>query len=384
MERIENAVQSWQEARDTCNAGLADPDGEVFDALHRAYGRLIANTIRRFGYTRWLEYVCVWRARDPRRAADAMGMARRRIEEKKHVRRVLLNFVTGELGKDFERHARGEGLSDALDVELSIYEDAVVDGTTGEAIHKDVHRFMDISSAATFRYISATSRLDQDLTEYDRFVEEGKLQLFHTIWDNYKVLLQTNRTALARMQPRRMDTQSFYETVYQYGFAGNLDASFLESSLKCERSAYSKPTTETVPMIKKEFCQRVFQRDALCSVPGDADPTPSPVHQDSVGVHTEVVDAVAVPPPRLVVFEVLDVNPYGEIHVGDVADAITMCWPLLIQRYRISETVDFNEAGPVGDEPRMLLVRTGSPEIIDSSAVALFSEMFKSMYRWSG
>ena len=111
----------------------------------------------------------IWEARDPACAGEIVIEYKRLRESGSEPHRVSTFYIdeASQLGKYFQPHAEGGGMSDLLNDELFKFENAKLDGSCGEVIHKDINHIATRSAAASFKYLACYARLPQHLIMYD-------------------------------------------------------------------------------------------------------------------------------------------------------------------------------------------------------------------------
>ena len=82
------------------------------------------------------------------------------------------------LGNDFANWATNVVMTELLDYELACLEQAMFDGASGEAVHKELHRISQTSTASGFRYQCGSLRLEQNFREYDIMRDNGLVDTF--------------------------------------------------------------------------------------------------------------------------------------------------------------------------------------------------------------
>ena len=82
------------------------------------------------------------------------------------------------LGNDFANWATNGVMTELLDYELACLEQAMFDGASGEAVHKELHRISQTTTGSGFRYQCGSLRLEQNLREYDITRDNGLVDSF--------------------------------------------------------------------------------------------------------------------------------------------------------------------------------------------------------------
>ena len=94
------------------------------------------------------------------------------------------------LGDDFLTWVDAGNMSDELDYQIAALEHVYFDGSTGEAMHKDLHRVAITSTGSSFRFQCASVRLQQNLSDYDLLCNSGMSSRFSMYWMRHKAVFQ--------------------------------------------------------------------------------------------------------------------------------------------------------------------------------------------------
>ena len=201
--------EAWQEL-------LNDPGVRAKDSLyqswHHAVGLLSASTKLKFAYadrSPWL----IWRVRrDPsvaRRWIDDYCKRRERFglgDSHAQLHRLENKFLcpNGVLADGMEKLAESGTVTPELHSALLPYEQARLDGSRAEGIHRATHQSLMRAQRSNFAYWTTSNLIEQYMRTYHEETAQGNAARFHRFFTHYKSILQANARLVARLVPKRI------------------------------------------------------------------------------------------------------------------------------------------------------------------------------------
>jgi hypothetical protein len=144
-------------------------------------------------------------------------------------------------------------------------ENALLDGSSGEAMHKDLHRIALCSTGGSFRFQASTMRLEQNLSEYDLMCNLGMAKRFNQLWYNHKAVLQRRQAALKKLTPLNISFEEFWQRLYRYGLQSVADWSELGQFIASPKETRSATCSAAASLIKKDFLKVILHAHDLYS-----------------------------------------------------------------------------------------------------------------------
>jgi hypothetical protein len=174
----------------------------------------------------WLDEppALIWQARDSKVAKKFLQARDEQVAAGLVPHRVTEHFagLGSPLRPLMERHAAGQFLPEALDIELAMYELAKVDDTWCEAVHRDVTSLSAKAPSATFPYRAATLRAKQNLKVW-RSLSVQERQRFRSVFLKHKAIAQPVGSKAKKLVPPKLRRRLLLQQVYRCGHEATHD-----------------------------------------------------------------------------------------------------------------------------------------------------------------
>ena len=160
-------------------------------------------------------------------------------------------------------------------------------------------------------------------------------------WDGYKMVLQKNARRYREGMGIKMSFIQFWQTLCRYGLTAREDWVALKPYLDSGDRLTHLATTTDAQMIKKDFVRTMLQNGRVYSVRSRM-----PAILDVGGLGSAGDENDGGPPAvRMIVFEVLDVNPGGKV-TAERKEYDEFFLPISVQMWTASSAYDDPEAPP--------------------------------------
>ena len=367
-EKVMSAMQDWRRKQSTLSAD--DWSVAMLSDLHGGYSRMIGDAHLKWIMPLMRMPLALFEARTPAVAKRLQDQYNEEVDKGIPQNRVTEHFLNpnGDLAEHWSTHAAGDCLHPYLDEEFTHYERALFDGAPCEAVHKDVHRIMIVSTAAKFRYFASSHRLDQNFQEYDEFRLMRPTASIHNFFLKYKAVLQKRITSMNRLVASKLKKQQFWEKVYIIGVESMREWGAL-TPFFCHSERQSKQAKAIPAYIKKDFVKHMLENGSMYTVREQARPLAIADADSDLGL------VVGPQRPSWRCFEVLDKNPQGKT-IASKARTLDLFSPCLVQWWSVW-------GGPNASLPeRLSIFPEGEPEIIDAVGVAPWLDLVATLTRW--
>ena len=154
-------------------------------------------------------------------------------------------------------------------------------------------------------------------------------------WDGYKMVLQKNARRYREGMGIKMSFIQFWQTLCRYGLTAREDWVALKPYLDSGDRLTHLATTTDAQMIKKDFVRTMLQNGRVYSVRSRM-----PAILDVGGLGSAGDENDGGPPAvRMIVFEVLDVNPGGKV-TAERKEYDEFFLPISVQMWTASSAYD--------------------------------------------
>ena len=370
--RLINARLQWRQfQKDNIVAVEKDPTGEITAGSHSAVSNLIAMSLTRFHYVE-NGPATLSEARDRDRCIAILKRYEREVGDALEQHRVLDWWCSEEtsLGKALHQYAALGIMDTELDNELTALESAILDGTSGEAVHGLLQRISTVAIGASFRYKASGVRLPQNTDEHALYLKMGLAERFENCWRNHKSVLATSARGIRTLRPVREPMKTFVQRVYRYGVVALQDWSVV-GKLLGNKKGTAQPCDSEACRVKVDFVKTLVRSSNIYSCSSGV----MPIADTPEG--EPATEAIVPYGDALCAFEVLDVRPYSRIIAGN-KHAVPMFFPCLIQRWTVISNTRV-DAMPA----RLTLSSDGLwPEVVDLAGLASVDSLRTSLMKW--
>lgn len=233
-----------------------------------------------------------------------------------------------------------------------------------ERIHKDVSYRTRAATASGFVHWATSLTLEHNFELYDRFVAEGRADLFHDMFLKFKALVQPGLSKFKRFVPRRIKDQDFYHRVYQlfpYNSEGfeELKAGWL--ALRPKNPKKAAGAHQDMLALTCDFCVHALADQQYVSLPPRARSNPDPQYEG--GSHK--------------VFQVVDMRPQSKKQPF-VVDWPVYAVPCMVQHFSVFWGPDRPDAATES----LQIFREGAPELMDLLSVTPFRHLADHSVVW--
>ena len=310
--RLINARLQWRQfQKDNIVAVEKDPTGEITAGSHSAVSNLIAMSLTRFHYVE-NGPATLSEARDRDRCIAILKRYEREVGDALEQHRVLDWWCSEEtsLGKALHQYAALGIMDTELDNELTALESAILDGTSGEAVHGLLQRISTVAIGASFRYKASGVRLPQNTDEHALYLKMGLAERFENCWRNHKSVLATSARGIRTLRPVREPMKTFVQGVYRYGVVALQDWSVV-GKLLGNKKGTAQPCDSEACRVKVDFVKTLVRSSNIYSCSSGV----MPIADTPEG--EPATEAIVPYGDALCAFEVLDVRPYSRIIAGN-------------------------------------------------------------------
>ena len=187
------------------------------------------------------------------------------------------------------------------------------------------------------------------------------------------MVLQKNARRYREGMGIKMSFIQFWQTLCRYGLTAREDWVALKPYLDSGDRPTHLATTTDAQMIKKDFVRTMLQNGRVYSVRSRM-----PAILDVGGLGSAGDENDGGPPAvRMIVFEVLDVNPGGKV-TAERKEYDEFFLPISVQMWTASSAYDDPEAPPQS----VRLRPQGLPIICDGSGLATMPQFTSSLHQW--